>query len=206
MIIKSGEVRTVSLDNITMPILSDMAKLYCEIWKEPPWNEDFWKPIDVMCDVIRETHMSQARCFMATHTRFLYNFERYNYENGISAERPSEQERTSVIGFTWGYSVSREDLREISGGNLLGSIFGNGKSVYYIDELGVSLNFRKYGIGKRLSTLLLEEAFSMGFRKVVLRTHKEAEEAIRLYKSLGFRDLTIEDEKYPNRTYWILEI
>lgn len=205
MIIKSGEVRVVSLNRITMPILSDMAKLYCEIWKESPWNEDFWTPVDVMCDAIREIHRPNGRIFIAKYIRPIFNRERYDFEIR-NIEQPSEGERTHVAGFTWGYSIDKEDLRQISGGNLLDGIFNDRESVYYIDELGVDSKFRKSGIGRRLSTLLLEQSFLMGFRRILLRTNKEAEEAIRLYKSLGFKDLAIEDEKYPNRTYWLLEM
>ncbi|PWU22260.1 MAG: hypothetical protein C5B49_01065 [Bdellovibrio sp.] len=52
--------------------------------------------------------------------------------------------------------------------------------------MGVSLPFRRRGIGKNLTRACLAEAWSSGFDKIELTVYADNEAAISLYRSLGF--------------------
>ena len=51
---KDLNIVRVSAGVISKDLLESWAKLYCEIWKEPPWNEDFWVPEKVAEDLTME--------------------------------------------------------------------------------------------------------------------------------------------------------
>lgn len=157
------------------------AKLYCEIWKESPWNEDFWRPGGVMQDIKQELKRSYAEGFVCL-------------------------QGSAVLGFTWGYSVSCPEMNVISGDGKLDSLFLNGNQVFYVDELGVTPPFRKRGIGESLTKALLVAARKHSMKLVVLRTNKNANAARTLYRKIGFKNLWIEDENYTDRTYWIFAL
>lgn len=158
--------------------IKECAQLYCQLWQEPPWNEFYWTSEQVIQDMQRELAMPSAQCFMAMNPE--------------------------VIGFTWGYSVDRETLREISQGDHLDRLFSAQARVYYIDELGVSSSHRGKGIGKELTTHLTLYAQSQGHTIVTLRTDKQAMEARSVYAKLGFVELPVIDSRYPDRSYWFL--
>jgi ribosomal protein S18 acetylase RimI-like enzyme len=157
------------------------AKLYCEIWKEPPWNEDFWQPAEVMRDITQQLKKTKAVGFLGI-------------QNG------------EVVGFTWAYAVTSTDMNNISGGRNLDYLFQTGNQVFYIDELAVSPRFRNQGKGESLSRALLFEIKKSGCNLITLRTDKKAKAARLLYQKLGFKDQMIEDKKYPDRTYWVLSL
>ena len=48
--------------------------------------------------------------------------------------------------------------------------------------------FRKYSIGRLLANAILDEALSLGYYKMVLDTLQKLQPAIKLYRSLGFKD------------------
>jgi len=166
------------MENIAPAELKQWAELYCEIWKEPPWNEDFWKPEEVIKDFQTEMSNPDSAAFLLL-------------VDG------------SVKGFTHGYSVNREELRAIANNDLLDTIFSEDKRIYYIDELGVAKECRGLGFGKLLTARLQSEALGMGIRKVVLRTDTQAKAARRVYEESDFIDLKVFDANYPNRTYWL---
>ena len=176
-----SEILRVDIGNVSSYTLEQWANLYCEIWKEPPWNEDFWQPAEVIVDFQKEMRNPNAEAFLA-----------------IADSR--------VVGFTHGYSVSKEELRVIAGNDLLDSLFENTERVYYIDELGVQKDFRGKGLAKKLSQNLIHAASVYGLTKVVLRTDVQAPSARHVYQKLGFNELTVCDAKYPNRTYWVIKL
>lgn len=161
--------------------LEKCAELYCAIWREPPWNEDFWKPEAVMRDLAKELAEPFAQIVLA-----------------------SAQEE--IIGFTWGYQVSKEKMAEISGNNQMDFLFTKNARIFYIDELGVSSRYRQMGIGKDLSQKLLCLARESNANLVLLRTDILAVSARILYEKLGFQELPVRDKKYPDRSYWMLAI
>lgn len=176
------EVKIERLEVKNERVLRECAELYCEIWKEPPWNEDFWTVERVMKDIKQQMRRLNAIGFLA-------------FCEG------------KVIGFTWGYEVSKKDLREISGVETLDVLFERGSRVFYIDELGVSSSFRRRGVGKQLSeTLIATVRNSCEIRCFTLRTDIKAVAARNLYTKLGFSDLSIRDAEHSQRTYWFLEL
>ncbi len=169
----------VSLNQVSEDLLWKCAKLYCKIWKEPPWNEEFWKPEEVVHDIKQQLEKPCAEGFFSFHD-------------------------STLAGFTWGYSVSKPEINIISGNERLDSLFFNDNKVFYVDELGVALSFRRKGIGESLTRTLLGAIKKHSINLVALRTDKKANAARSLYQKIGFKDLLIEDEKYPDRTYWLL--
>jgi len=160
--------------------LEALAKLYCKIWKDPPWNEDFWKPEEVVRDIKTQLTKPNAIFLIAT--------------NGTD----------EVIGFTWGYQVSIEELSEISGVlvEVWQKVVGNEK-VFYIDEFGTEKSYRGQGIGTKIAHELLEQLSRTDIKLATLRTDKLALPARTIYARIGFQELDIQDAKFQERTYWL---
>lgn len=155
-----------------------VAELYCEIWQEPPWNEDFWK--------VPEVSEKIRVCF-----------ERQSF--GIFVAEENEV----TAGFTWGYQVSCDELREIAGHGQLDFLFEPLNRIMYLADLATKSSFRRRGIGEKLTCALIEFAYDAGITHIVLRTHKKAVAARNLYQKAGFKELPVEDKEYPDRTYWL---
>lgn len=169
-------------ENFPQRILRDVAKLYCNIFSEFPWDEN-WDEEEVLGGMKKELQKPFARMVIA-----------------VAAENDK------AIGFSWGYEVSESDLLEISGNSVLVDfIFRIPNRVFYIDELGVAPSFRGKGIGKKISQILLEYAKKSGFSAIVLRTDIKAKAARVLYKELGFTELMQRDAVHQERSYWILK-
>jgi len=156
------------------------AKLYCQIWKEPPWNENFWKVDEVIKDLKEQSAKKNAVVLVATDNS------------------------GNIIGFTWGYEVSIKDLSQISGLSL--DIWQKiiKKRAFYIDEFGVQREWRGNGIGQQLAQELIKQA-SLANKTLVLRTDVSAKSARSVYKKVGFEELSLHDAKYKGRTYWLKE-
>lgn len=161
--------------------LRSCAGLYCQIWREPPWDECFWTVDSVTEDLKRQTQKCGAKGFFAM--------------NG-----------SEVSGFTWGYSANCEDMRKISESADLDHLFSNGESVFYLAELGVCSSVRKHKVGEKLTVHLLASLAKDGVRMVILRTDIKANAARHLYQKMGFIDLKIKDGRHNNRTYWVLSL
>ncbi len=163
-------------------LTENVAKIYCQIWKEPPWNEDFWNVKDVVSGLKQELRVSES-----------YGFVVSNHDE--------------IVSFTWGYRVNVAKLAQIAGHNQLDYLF-NGKlrKVFYIDELGTAKEYRGNKIGKELSWQLLSVMEKQGFDLVLLRTDVQAIVARNLYQKLGFQELPIFDKKHQHRTYWTLTL
>ncbi|MDQ1273346.1 MAG: hypothetical protein QG591_1976 [Planctomycetota bacterium] len=167
---------------ISRSLMVKCAELYCDIWKESPWEEYFWTVPDVLRDMEGEFSKMFANSLFAV------------------------DETAEILGFTWGYAVSAEELQEICGSNELGYIFDGKERVFYIDELGVKACRRISGVGEALSRGLINWAVDCGLQRILLRTDEKAAAARKLYGKIGFQELTVKDEKHPERTYWVLEI
>jgi ribosomal protein S18 acetylase RimI-like enzyme len=171
----------VKMGAIAPETLKQWAELYCKIWQEPPWNEDFWRPEEVIKDFQTEMRNPDATAFLA----FVGD---------------------KVVGFTHGYSVNKVELQGIASNNMLDSVFCNGERVYYVDELGVDKDYRGHQIGHTLTAKLIDSARASGIKRVVLRTDIQASAARRVYQRMAFKDLKINDANYLSRTYWLLEL
>jgi ribosomal protein S18 acetylase RimI-like enzyme len=158
--------------------LQKCAALYCEIFEEPPWNENDWTVDKVLRDMLGQT----------TRLGFC----------GLLAWVGEEN-----VGFTWGYLVSKEEMREIASADDLDFLFENNQRIFYVDELGVGSPFRGNQCGAMLSRELIAQVRKgKSTSIVILRTDKAAQAARSLYSRLGFVNLHIRDGIYPNRTYW----
>jgi ribosomal protein S18 acetylase RimI-like enzyme len=166
---------------VSADTLKKCTELYCSIWREPPWNEEFWKPEEVVSDILRDMKNEAADCFIAT-----------TVDTG------------RVLGFTWGYMASGKFLNEISGSDYFTTNPSFLNKNYYVDELGVDSECRGMGIGKRLSIALMENAAAHSASSLVLRTDEKAIAARALYSKLGFNEIPVRDAKHPDRTYWHL--
>jgi len=103
---KSVSIDRVYMKSIRPELLVRWAECYCEIWKEAPWNEDFWRPEVVIEDFREEMKNPDAIAFLAVR-------------------------EGSVCGFTHGYSVDREGLRSIAGNSLLDCLFEQTERAFY---------------------------------------------------------------------------
>ena len=174
------EIIKICGNNDDKKLLEKTARLYCEIWKEPPWNEYFWKQDEVLRD-IQEQLKKEAAMLVAA----------------VKKDR--------VIGFTWGYLVDKKLMETISSNNLLSFLFEPAtKSVFYIDELGVDKRHRMHGVGGKITESIIKQTKKIGVDCWCLRTHINAMPARKMYGKLGFNDLKIKDGKYADRTYWML--
>jgi ribosomal protein S18 acetylase RimI-like enzyme len=184
-----------SFHQFTSDIWESCAKLYCQIWREPPWNEDFWEEDRVLGDIKRELERPGAEAFLAVQNRLAIPIN-----NGLDVFS------IQVVGFTWGYLVRKKDAREISRGFSLDYLFDKEEFIFYIDELAVASFARNRKIGETLNGLLVQEAKGKGVSGIFLRTDKRAVAARNLYSKMGFKDLEEEDSKHPDRTFWLLEL
>ena len=158
----------------------ELAELYCAVWREPPWNEFDWTNEIVLTKLNHDLALPGAVGYAA--------------------------ESESIVGFTWGYQVDHTHLADIAGTPALDYLFAGYKRVFYLAELAVRLDWRRRLVGKTITDRLLGATCHQQCDLVILRTDDRAEEAIRLYRRLGFRELDIHDANYPLRRYWILSM
>lgn len=172
-------------EKLSESIISQCAELYCEVWKEEPWNEYFWTVEDV-CRKI-EADIGKAG------SEFFVSFE-------------TAGKNMSVTGFSWGFSLGYEQINKISERPEFLKHFSLSGNVFYIAELGVDIKFRRCGTGKILSKTLIKKVIDNGFDCIILRTDVKANEARALYIKLGFRELPVYDPEFTDRTYWIMTL
>jgi ribosomal protein S18 acetylase RimI-like enzyme len=98
-----------------------------------------------------------------------------------------------IIGFTWAFDAMQRPEPYPSG------FFDRLDSpVAFFDELGVVPSRRHHHLGGFLVEALLERLESK-YATVILRTHPDAEEALRLYRDIGFRWTGYRDIERPER-------
>ncbi len=181
------------------PFMKGLAELYCRVWQEPPWNEDFWKPNEVVVDIREALKKPCAMGYIVIASAYVTP----PIWGGGSGTPPTEKKY--VAGFTLGYEVTKAEMAEISGHQQLNNLF-NGTRVFYIDELAIAKKHRQKGLATEISWQLLRFAESQGIGVVVLRTDKKAQAARVLYQGLGFKELEVADATYQDRTYWALDL
>lgn len=178
-----NDVSLIRVDTKTcsLEMLQQWARCYCDIWKDPPWNEDFWQPEEVVRDFQNLMLKPDATAFLAV-------------QNDV------------VAGFTLGYSVNREELQVIAGNNLMDHLFEKNNRIFYVGELGVATQYRGRRISFALTSSLMQAVRSSGLKSIVLRTHVKAHVARHVYEKIAFSELDVRDAKFPDRTYWLLEV
>lgn len=161
--------------------LAKCAELYCQVWTEPPWDENDWNLAEVMASLGQLSRDASAIFIMSLA-------------------------RGNPTGFTIGYPLSASGLAAKGGTQRLAGLCRGCGEVFYIADLGVSSTNRGLGLGQMLSEKLLAEAEDRGYTRFVLRTDVNALPARILYTKLGFSDTGIADANYPSRTYWIRNV
>ena len=159
------------------------AELYCEIWKESPWYEDFWRVEGVVEDIRTQSKK----------------------KNAISLIALDDQE--NIIGFIWGYQVSTKRLAEISGHttSFWKEIIGT-NAIFYVDDFGVKSEWRGNGIGQSLAAELIKRIPRSEIKAVTLRTDVDAGPARTVYAKIGFEESSVRDQKHKNRSYWLMKL
>lgn len=158
-------------------VLASYAECYCQIWKEEPWCEDFWKTETVIRDLEEFMLKDGAIGFLAM----------------IDLE---------VVGFTLGYTADRDQLRSISGTDNMDELALKYGKLFYVAELGVAAGWRGKHISSLLTESLIGAALESGISSFVLRTDIRAKAARHVYAKLGFIELSVHDAVHADRTYW----
>lgn len=161
-------------------LMGKVAKLYSKIFREEPWNENL-APAEVMEIMIEQFSRPQAIALAAL-------------------------EEDEVIGFTWVYEISLNDLREGTRHSPeLRFLFEQGKRVFYFQEVGMEKAYRRRGLGEQLAREILEKAKRLGMNTAVLSTNQGARPALSMFSKIGFVNSGIvRPPKELGRTYWIL--
>ena len=157
-------------------LIEDCARLYCEIWKEPPWCEDFWQEGGIIYTISQVLTVPKAQVLLAIV-------------------------ETEVVGFSWGYATDKYELQKIAGHDGFDEL-ADEHSIFYISELGVARDYRQHQVGEQLTTRLLASAKNNGANLSLLRTDVQALPARKLYLKVGFEELPVIDGKHSTRTYW----
>lgn len=123
-----------------------------------------------------------------------FRHEPYVYRETSESHRSSEYFK-SLLGESWRFTVATVD--DAIAGFLLGYCENKGffpfhakRRSFIIDNIVVSEGLRGKGIGKRLMSELLEWARAEGLNDVMLNVYAFNDEAIGLYESLGFKELS----------------
>lgn len=154
------------------------ATLYTQVWQAPPWNEFDWECQDV-----------------------------FEYLGGIRKEPGGvalvATSCKTVIGFSAGWGVKPTQINQKTGNEQFARDYLGGQTAFYVAELGCDASVRRQRVGYHLTVDLLEKAEAQGYRRFVLRTHREAQPARELYKKFGFRETPFADPTFIDRTYWV---
>ncbi len=189
-------------------IFLSIAKCYCDIWKEPPWCEDFWKPEEVSCELITQMSKKGAIGIFVIEYQDKIRFEIYRGRYNFTYKPPGLSVLVKkVIGFSWGYSISRNEIYNLSGKSenewQEKNIYFGDSSYFYIDELGVNKDFRRGGYGDAITQIMLRTAIKGNNNSVLLRTDVDAVPAVNLYQKCGFKLSGVRDKEHKNREYLI---
>ncbi|HAO64664.1 TPA: hypothetical protein DCQ44_01645 [Candidatus Taylorbacteria bacterium] len=202
---KGLSIMHVDMQKFSSDTWSTWTKLYCDIRKEPPWNENFWYPTNVGRQISEELTRPHGEAIVAL-VNCVFSLANVPEEFVDWAEFQVSSRGQRVVGFTYGYSVNILEMRTLAGCGLLNSLFKRTPRVYYIDELGVDMEYRGLGIAKSLTRKLIEVVKDHGLSCITLRIDKQAYRARHFYEKLGFTEISMHDGKNLNPTYWALQL
>jgi ribosomal protein S18 acetylase RimI-like enzyme len=100
-------------------------------------------------------------------------------------------------------------LLAVDGKNTAGCVAlrGFNGDVCEMKRLYLRSEYRGYGIGRKLSKKIIEEAERIGYSSIRLDTLKNLKEAMGLYESLGFKRVDpYYDNALPGVMYWELQL
>lgn len=110
-----------------------------------------------------------------------------------------------LVGYAWGYPVTKEELQEISHNTVeLDAYFvREGQMGFYISTVGVLPAFRGRKIGPSLFDHFMKEVIPFGFPFIIFRTEIDTvrEKMARPWK---FEKTGIFDREYTERDYYVL--
>ena len=207
-----------------------MAECYIEIWKDEPWNEDrkcpkcpegknnfgrnfkntfcpidgsklvpYWTIDGVISDLEKELNKRDSICLVA-ETIGKQIYRDFGATIRFKKSGIKKIDKGTIIGFTWGYGINREDVFRLTRSiEFTDSI--NNRRIAYIDEIGVLNDFRRLGIGEELCNSLIYTFNEKNYDLILTRTNPKAEAAISLFKKLGFKNTGIKDPIYSERVY-----
>ena len=171
----TGELSLVSLRDVlgNRGIRKSLIDLYKEIWKEPPWDENFWTDELVNEDI-----------------KFALSQKDFSGKAALQTDGG-----LYVVGFTWGYQLPKGQFPFLIP-------FFDEEETFYIDELGVAKPFRGRGTGSKISQLLEEDVDKFGYPSMTLRTDVGGV-AYPFYMNRDYVDIGVRDPKYPQRAYMV---
>lgn len=171
---RDGEWRIKALAADNEDDVMELAEFYCEVWKEPPWNENFWQAEEVADKIRNDLRANNSLWLLAK----------------INGE---------IIGFALGHEISSEKFFEMTRQTHCAE-FGGGR-IFYHAELAIKKDFRLQGIGSELMRVLETFAVSSGCLFAVVRTKSVG--AMKILENLNFQKTTVEHPGDPERKYWI---
>lgn len=71
-----------------------------------------------------------------------------------------------------------------------------GPGIFELTKMAVDKDIRGGGIGRVLCQAAIEKAKKLGAQKLVLYSHTSLAPAIHIYRTLGFREIALESDKY----------
>lgn len=156
-------------------LLQQLVSFYCEVWKEPPWFENFWTSDIVLKSIFQ------------------------SFKNQNAVWRLALDDSGSVVGFTTGHEADRRYLIDFSRRDDFPEFLPE-ESYYYAAEIAVVQAERHRGLGAELMKLLVADAEQLGLR-IVGRTKNELAEKV-LAKN-GFVKTMFTDGQDSERFYWL---
>jgi len=178
-----------------------LAIVYQSAFAEPPWDE-YMKC--VFCNEnygIKEAYQNPVECKKCGNPLALIEFWskkeiKADLDFAFSQKKPIvivAEKDGLLIGTVWGYILPIEKFP------FLNSIISQNSN--YIDEIAIHRSHRRKGIGEALGKEYLKRAIQNGDDELVLRTDRNNEASMGLFKKLGFENTSISDPQYPLRLY-----
>ena len=179
-----------------------LVNVYQSAFAEPPWNE-FKKCVECETEYgieeVKELEKLEEwnckKCDTKNPTLVPYWTEediREDLEFAFSQQNPIvlvAEEKGELVGFTWGYTLPIEKFPFLDGVCR--------EDVIYMDEVAVSGNKRRQGIG----TKLVEAFMAQLPDGCILRTDQRNVASAGLFAKTGFTSTGIYDPKYTERIY-----
>lgn len=164
------------------------------MYYSPAHTDTHIRPINLRKDIAEVTNLIEV-CFAehmdAEGRTYLQNIRRISRENNpyyLDATCP-EESPVPFHGFVW------EDNHRIIGNITLIYNRKRETEVYFIANVAVDPNHRRQGIGQKLTQRAIQHVREHNGKSIILQVREDNPEAIDLYESLGFREIT-------RRTTW----
>jgi DNA-binding MarR family transcriptional regulator/GNAT superfamily N-acetyltransferase len=120
------------------------------------------------------------------------------FEEGFEERRSSVADASELTPPAGRFLVGRIDGRPVACGGLKRV----GAETAYLKRMWVDASWRGLGLGRRVLEALERTAAAMGCRVVQLETNRALDEAVRLYRSAGYREVEpFNDEYYADHWF-----